>query len=65
MALLAAYLLYGKERASLSDYLEQEIFRNRVGVTEQPDPQDTAGFERFMEDYRAGLEIERAATGWK
>lgn len=62
MALLAAYLLYGKEKASLSEYLSQHIFVKQSGITVEPKPEDVKGLESFMESYQAGLSIERAAV---
>lgn len=62
MAILAAYMLYGRERAGLSDYLEKEIFNGLVGRTEEPEPELVESFELFMESYRRGLSIEEAAV---
>lgn len=61
MALLALYMLYGKERASLAEFLDKEIFAELQGSTVNPDPKDVEGFEKFMQDYRDGIAIEKAA----
>lgn len=60
-ALLAAYMLDGKGR-SLSDYLNEEIFASQSGSTIAPTEEDVAGFEAFMERYKAGIPAERAAV---
>lgn len=62
MALLALYMLYKKDNAlSLGDYLSEKIFASLEGSTMEPDPVDVQGFETFMEHYRAGLSVEKAA----
>ena len=62
MAVLAAYLLYGRKNASLEDYLEWEIFAGQTGSTMEPDPAEAAGYEKFAARYKAGLPAEQAAV---
>ncbi len=62
MALLAAYMQTREENESLKDYLQNKIFAGQTGSRMEPDPQDVAGFEKFMERYMAGLSIEHAAV---
>lgn len=64
MALLAAYRMAvaGGCRLSLADYLEQRVFAGAQTSTVQPVPADVAGFDRFMERYKAALPAERAAV---
>ena len=62
MALLSAYMLYKEEGQSLSDYLDNRVFADMVTETIAPDPADVAGFEAFMEQYKACLPVERAAV---
>lgn len=62
IALLAAYMNDKKEGQSLGDYLNQQIFAGQKGSKIEPDAEDVAGFERFMEKYMAGLAVERAAV---
>ena len=73
MALLAAYRLAcrkaehsvsAKLPLTLADWLSEEVFAGSEGLTWNPDPEDVAGFEGFMEHYRKGLMIEEAATKW-
>lgn len=61
MAILAAYMLWKKEE-SLSEYLEDKVFVNTEKEVIEPDAQDVAGYEIFMERYKKGLAIERAAV---
>lgn len=59
MAVLADYLWHAD--TPLADYLDERVFVDAQSVTEEPDPQDVAGFERFFVRFRDGLGIERAA----
>ncbi|MBN1139501.1 MAG: FGGY-family carbohydrate kinase [Anaerolineae bacterium] len=62
IALLAAYMLYQAENEPLEAYLSGKVFAGEHGRTIAPDPGDVAGFAAFMERYRKGLIIERAAV---
>ncbi|MDA3847320.1 MAG: FGGY-family carbohydrate kinase [Vallitaleaceae bacterium] len=62
IALLASYRINAKELQSLDDYLDQEVFSHYEKKVAQPTPEDVIGFEKYMERYIAGLEIERAAV---
>ncbi|WP_040283517.1 xylulokinase [Tessaracoccus massiliensis] len=59
MALLAAFL--DADETSLADWLADEVFVGGHISTVSPDPRDVAGFNTFMERFRRGLPIERAA----
>ena len=61
MALLAAYMLHKRADEALEAYLATKVFAGQVGTTVTPDPVDSAGFATFMERYRRGLAIEKAA----
>ncbi|GAA4166624.1 FGGY-family carbohydrate kinase [Gryllotalpicola daejeonensis] len=61
IALLAAYLDAAAE-LSLADFLEQRVFAAQDANEVDPDPAEVAGFETFLERFRAGLAIERAAV---
>ena len=43
-------------------YLNNKIFAGEKGETMNPDPADVAGFDKFIELYKAGLSIEAAAV---
>ena len=61
IALLAAYRLYKAENEPLEAYLSDKVFAGASGATIAPDPADVDGFVAFMERYKKGLVIERAA----
>ncbi|MFB8387157.1 xylulokinase [Microbacterium sp. NPDC055910] len=52
----------GTSDASLSSYLDDRVFADAVVVTADPDPADIAGFDAYLERYRAGLAVEAAAV---
>ncbi len=62
IALLAAYMLHKATNEPLEDYLSARVFAGENGTTLAPDPLDVAGFTAFMERYKKGLVIERAAV---
>ena len=62
IALLAAYRKNKTEGESLASYLETQVFAKEESVQIAPDPKDVEGFEAFMDRYKEGLEIERAAV---
>ena len=62
IALLAAYMLYKSGNESLEAYLANKVFAGENSTTIAPDPRDVAGFTTFMERYKKGLVIERAAV---
>ncbi|MDE6852505.1 MAG: FGGY-family carbohydrate kinase [Lachnospiraceae bacterium] len=61
MALLASYMINRNDGESLQDYLTQQVFAGNTGSRQEPDMEDVAGFEAFMERYRDGIGIEKAA----
>lgn len=63
-ALLASYLIRKEEGESLDHYLAQKVFHGEAGTVVKPDPEDEAGFSVFMERYKKGLSIERAALDY-
>jgi sugar (pentulose or hexulose) kinase len=62
IALLAAYMLRKAPQEPLEAYLSHQVFAGENGTTIIPDQRDIAGFRTFMERYRKGLVIERAAV---
>jgi sugar (pentulose or hexulose) kinase len=62
MALLAAYMTNKGEHETLETYLSEKVFANEKGLTIAPDQKDMDGFAAFMERYKKGLGIERAAV---
>lgn len=62
MALLTAYMMERAPGESLGDYLDQRVFAGVQGVTLAPDAADAAGFDRYMEQYKRLLDVERRAV---
>lgn len=61
MAVLASYMMHKNEGETLDSYLENRVFADSEGNTVVPDAADSAGFAIFMNNYKAGLEAEKAA----
>ena len=62
IALLASYLVNKAEGESLEHFLDEKVFAGNEGSTLDPDPAGVDGYNKFMERYVKGLEIERAAV---
>ncbi|HLO34159.1 MAG TPA: FGGY-family carbohydrate kinase, partial [Anaerolineales bacterium] len=62
IALLASYMVHKTMNEPLEDYLSNKVFAGEKGTTITPDPKDVDGFMTFMERYKKGLIIERAAV---
>ena len=62
IALLASYLVNNEKKLNLADWLEEVVFAGNTGVEIAPDPEDVAGFNAYIENYKKGLAIEKAAT---
>ncbi|MEJ2600751.1 MAG: FGGY-family carbohydrate kinase, partial [Anaerolineales bacterium] len=61
IAVLGAYMLYRSKDEPLEAYLSNKVFAGESGTTINPDQRDVDGFAAFMERYKEGLSIERAA----
>ena len=61
IALLAAYM-DKKAGMSLSDYLSDVIFKDAKCEKCEPEEKDVQGFDEYIEKYKKGLAIERAAV---
>ena len=61
MALLAAYMVNRAEGESLEAYLNAHVFNGVSGSTMKPDEADVAGFNAYIEQYKALLNVERTA----
>lgn len=62
MALLAAYMINKNDGETLDDYLNNKVFAGQTGSTLEPVAEDVKGFDEFIERYKAGLAVERAAV---
>ena len=65
IALLAAYQVNNSQKLSLADYLDQVVFAGDAGVEIAPTAEDVTGFNKYIEAYKAGLGIEKAAVQFK
>ena len=61
MALLGSYMLNKSEGETLEAFLAQKVFAGNKGTSESPSPEDVKGFEVFIERYKKGISIEKAA----
>ncbi len=62
IALLATYMLRKATNETLEAYLSNKVFAGESGTAIAPDQKDVNGFTAFMERYKKGLMIERAAV---
>lgn len=62
IALLASYRLHDTAENSLEGFLANNVFAGQQSTTIAPDALNVAGFEAFMQRYKKGLAIERAAV---
>lgn len=62
IAVLANYMIKRDCGESLSDYLSHKVFASEQSMRIEPNATDAAGFARFIERYKRGLAIERAAV---
>jgi sugar (pentulose or hexulose) kinase len=62
IALLASYAHQRAQGESLEAYLADKVFTVKKGTTVVPEQRDVDGFRMFMDRYKMGLPIERAAV---
>lgn len=65
IALLAAYVVNNPKSLSLPDWLDEAVFAGNTGTEIAPDPAAVAGFNAYIEAYKAGLPVEAAAVECK
>ena len=56
IALLAAYVVSG-QGASLSEWLQEQVFADSMGEEIVPTAEEIAGFNAYMDNYKACLSI--------
>ncbi len=61
-AILAGFMCQKEEGETLEKYLSDKVFKSGKVETCDPVAEDVKGFDEFMKDYNAGLQIERAAV---
>ena len=62
IALLAAYMVGRQDGETLEDYLQNRVFAGMKQITVSPDPEDEAGFDRYMEKFMACIPAQQAAV---
>ncbi|MDE6090422.1 MAG: FGGY-family carbohydrate kinase [Duncaniella sp.] len=62
IALLAAYLTHNTKDQSLAGFLNDNVFLGDAGSEIVATPEEVEGFNAYLENYKRGLAIERAAT---
>ena len=62
IALLASYVVNNDKKQSLPDWLDQKVFAGNTGTEIAPNLADVEGFNKYIETYKAGLAIEKAAV---
>ena len=62
IALLGSYLVNSGAHESLADFLENKVFAGNTGVEIAPTAEDVEGFNIYIENYKRGLAIEKAAV---
>ena len=62
MALLCAYTLWRDENESLEDYLDNKVFAGCESNTIMAEKAEVDGFNRFIENYKSCLDVERMAV---
>lgn len=62
IALLASYMKNKSENEALEDYLNTKIFSDEDAFEVKPDPEDIAGFKKFLDNYKKSLPAEKAAV---
>ena len=60
MAILAEYI--NNSNMPLADYLQNVVFADAVSTVCVPDADETAGFDRYLKNYKKAIEIEKTAV---
>ena len=62
IAILANYMQNKTDGETLEAYLDSKVFAGQDSTEVQPDPEDIAGFNAFLDNYKKGLAAEKAAV---
>ena len=52
-----------EKKQSLADFLDESVFVGDAGIEVSPTPEDVAGFNTYIENYKAGLRSEERRVG--
>lgn len=64
IALLASYMVHKENEEGLPEFLTKKVFAGETGTEMEADPKDVDGFNTFIERYKQGFAIERAAVDY-
>ena len=62
MAILAAYMANKSDGEEFADYLNNKVFAGEHGSVMQPDASDVAGFDAYIEEYKAAIPAQKVAA---
>lgn len=65
MALLAAYMCRKAPGETMEDYLQNRVFHTAKSTCIEPDPAGVAGWESYIQRYKASLKAQQAAADLK
>ncbi len=65
MALLADYAINNSKGLNLADYLDTVVFKGVEGVEIAPTSEDVEGFNRYLDNYKSCLPVERLSVSCK
>lgn len=59
--------IFGKQNGnqSLADFLDEKVFAGNTGTEVSPTAEDVAGFNKYIENYKACIPVEEAAVKYK
>ena len=62
MAILASYMVNKADGESFADFLNKKVFAGESGTVMEPDAADVAGFDAYIESYKACIAAEQEAV---
>ena len=62
MAILAAYQINKDENETIDEYLKNKVFSNVESTTVMADPEDVAGYAKYLEAYESALKLEKQSA---
>ena len=58
MAILASYMVNNTDNEAFDEFLKNKVFKGAKGTTLEPKQEDVAGFDAYIETYKAAIEAE-------
>ena len=58
MAILASYVVNNTDNEAFDEFLKNKVFKGAKGTTLEPKQEDVAGFDAYIETYKAAIEAE-------